>query len=77
MAVTNEPKINNHPYFILSLLLSKNIKILAAEAAISKSVVAEDTAGVLPQSARKFRPCLIANKLKYQVPIRPATESKR
>ena len=38
---------------------------------------AEDTAGVLLQSAKKFRPCLIAKRLKYQVPIRPATESKR
>ena len=51
--------------------------MLAADAAMNKSVVAEDTAGELLQSAKKFRPCLIAKRLKYQVPIRPATESKR
>lgn len=51
--------------------------MLAAEAAINKSVVAEDTAGELLQSAKKFLPCLIAKRLKYQVPISPATESKR
>ena len=69
--------MNNHTYFILSLLPSENIKILAADAATNKSVVAEDTAGVLLQSAKKFRPCLIAKRLKYQVPIKPVTESKR
>lgn len=53
------------------------MKILAADAAINKSVVAEDTAGELLQSAKKSRPCLIAMRLKYQVPIRPATDSKR
>ena len=51
--------------------------MLAADAAINKSVVAEDTAGELPQSAKKSLPCLIAKKLKYQVPISPAIESKR
>ena len=57
IAVTNEPKINNHQYFILSFLPSKKIKILAAVATTNKSVVADETAGVLDQSAKKFLPC--------------------
>lgn len=57
IAVIKEPRINSHQYFILSLLPSKNIKTLAAVANTNKSVVADRTAGVLDQSAKKFLPC--------------------
>jgi hypothetical protein len=77
IAVTNDPKINSHQYFIFNLLLSKKIKTLAAVATTNKSVVADKTAGVLDQSAKKFLLCVMAKKLKYQVPTKPARASKR
>ena len=57
IAVTKEPKINSHAYFIFSLLLSKKINTLATVATTNKSVVADRTAGVLDQSAKKFLLC--------------------
>ena len=77
IAVTKEPKINSHAYFIFSLLLSKKINTLATVATTNKSVVADRTAGVLDQSVKKLVPCAMAKKLKYQVPINPAMASKR
>ena len=50
---------------------------LAALAVTIKSTAAEDTAGVLVQSAIKSLPIFIDIKLKYHVPNNPIIERKR
>ena len=57
IAVIKEKSIYAQTYFIFNLLPSKNIKILAAVAVTNKSVVADCTAGVEPQSSKKSLPC--------------------
>lgn len=73
----NEPTIKSQPYLIFSLLLSKYMNTLAALAVTIKSTAAEDTAGVLVQSAIKSLPIFIDIKLKYHVPNNPIIERKR
>jgi len=67
----------SHQYFIFSLLPSIKMKILATVATINKSVVAEETAGVLDQSEKKSLPAKTAWTLKYQVPTKPTIASSR